>query len=420
MLARILHPSPQLCAFLEPLCGSLSKPQKTHLQELCDALLVCESEHTLAALQRLFVATTDVSNWADFLRSSPWQPNAVRAGLLPAQIAWAIEQGQKSCQAKEIYLNFDDSLGTKAEATWRLEVVDWHHDHAHSTPQQPRYKKAFCYVVCTLCIGTVVVTLEVRLYLRRRTLRALNRGRAPHERIRFQSKNTLVRAMLARIAPYLPPDWSVIVQFDSWYASHKLLKFVRRQQWQFTCGLKFNRKLNGARLDHLHLKEKHKWYTRVRVTNAKGEARCYYVRQRAGRLEQLPFDLCVLISKQHLGQKAPAYFASTRACKATAILQGYTGRWSCEVVNFYTKTQLGLEDFRCWSYEATDKYVVAVHLAWAYVERRFHAEKSAQLKCYGDLLRRHRDEHAVALLKAAVEMAQAGAPLDQVLQRFVH
>lgn len=420
MLKRILHPSPQLCSFLEPLCESLSQPQKTHLQELCDGILVCETDHTLAALQRLFVETTDPSNWADFLRISPWNPDALRAELLQTQIAWALAEGQKSCPVKEIYLNFDDSLGVKGDATWRLEVADWFHDHAHSTPQRPRYQKAFCYVACTMCVGAVTVTLDVRLYLRRRTLRALNRRRAPHARLRYQSKNNIVRAMLLRIAPYLPQDWAVIVQFDSWYASHKLLKFVRRQQWQFTCGLKFNRKLNGERLDHQHLKEKHKWHTRVRVTNAKGEERCYYVRQLDGRLEQLSFDLCVLISKRHLGQKAPAYFASTRDCKMTAILQGYTGRWSCEVVNFYTKTQLGLADFRCWSYAAADKYVVAVHLAWAYVERRFHTERGAQIKCYGDLIRRHRDEHSEALLKAAVEMAHAGAPPAAVLQRFVH
>lgn len=185
MLTRILHPSPPLCSFLEPLCGSLSKPQKAHLQELCDGILVCETDHTLAAMQRLFVDTTDQSNWADFLRISPWQPNAVRAELLKTQIAWAIEQGQKTNQAKEIYLNFDDSLGVKGDATWRLEIADWHHDHAHSTPQRPRYQKAFCYVAGTMCVGSVVVTLEVRLYLRRRTLRALNRSRAPHERIRY-------------------------------------------------------------------------------------------------------------------------------------------------------------------------------------------------------------------------------------------
>jgi hypothetical protein len=419
MLTRILQPSPALCAFLEPLSGSLSKPQRAHLQQLCDAVLVCETEHTLAAMQRLFVETTDPSNWADFLRISPWQADAVRAELLKSQIEWAIQHGQKSGQATEIYLNFDDSLGEKDDATWRLEALDWHHDHTHSTPKHPRYKKAFCYLACTICVREVILTLDVRLYLRARTVRMINRQRPPEERVRFRSKNTIVRQMLARIAPYLPPDWPVIVQFDSWYASKKLLKFVHRQQWQFTCGVRSNRKLNGIRLSEQHLKEKHKWHTRVRVTNAQKEERCYYVRQRAGRLEELAFDLRVLISKRHLGQKHPAYFASTRACKEQAILQGYTGRWSCEVVNFYLKVELGLSDFRLWRLEAVDRYVVAVHLAWAYVERRFVKERDAQLKCCGDLIRRHREEHAEALFKAAVEMARDGATLDQVLQRFL-
>ena len=93
MLARILHSSPKLCAFLDPLIESLSKPQRAHLQELCDAILVCETTHTLAAMQRLFVDTTDQSNWADFLRISPWNPNAVRTELLKAQIDSCIEHG---------------------------------------------------------------------------------------------------------------------------------------------------------------------------------------------------------------------------------------------------------------------------------------------------------------------------------------
>jgi DDE superfamily endonuclease len=249
MLPRILHSSPKLRAFLDPLIRNLSKPQRAHLQELCDAILVCESKHTLAAMQRLYVETTDPSNWADFLRISPWEPDGVRAELLKSQIDWAIEHGQKSGQPKEIYLNFDDSLGEKDDATWRLDVVDWHHDHTKSAPGNPRYKNAFCYLAGTMCVGEVVVTLDVRLYLRGRTVRALNRHREPDDRIRFRSKNTILRQMLQRIAPLLPPDWAVIVQFDSWYAAKKILKFVHRQKWQFTCGVKSNRKLNGSRLE---------------------------------------------------------------------------------------------------------------------------------------------------------------------------
>ena len=420
MLSRIVHNSPQLCSFLDSLIENLSQPQRQHLRDLCDAILVCEGEHTIARLQRQFVETTDASNWADFLRISPWDANGVRARLLPSQIEWACEQAEKSGQAKEVYLNIDDSLGEKDRATWRLEAVDFHHDHTESTPGKKRYKNGFCYLACTMCIGEIVVTLDVRLYLRARTVRAINRHRVPEERLHFRSKNTIARQMLQRIAPLLPPDWPVIVQFDSWYASKKILKFVHRQKWEITCGVKSNRKLNGVRLDQHHRQLRHKWHTRVSVATAEGEE-SYYVRQVDGRLEELPFDLCVLITKRRLGQNNPTYYASTRLdCKPQAILQGYVERWSCEVVNFYLKTQLGLSDFRLWSYEAVDKYVVAVHLAWAYVERRFVKERSGQIKCYGDLIRRHRDEHAEAWLKAAVEMAQEdGTTIDQVLQRFL-
>jgi hypothetical protein len=78
-----------------------------------------------------------------------------------------------------------------------------------------------------------------------------------------------------------------------------------------------------------------------------------------------------------------------------------------------------LSDFRVWRYEAVDRYLVAEQLAWAYVERRFVAERGPQIRCYGDLIRRHREEHAAAWLSAAVGMALEGATLTQVLQRFL-
>jgi hypothetical protein len=77
------------------LIESLSEPQRQHLRDFCDAILVCEGEHTIANLQRQFVDTTDPSNWADFLRIAPWEANAVRAELLESQINWVIEQAEK-------------------------------------------------------------------------------------------------------------------------------------------------------------------------------------------------------------------------------------------------------------------------------------------------------------------------------------
>jgi hypothetical protein len=92
MPTKIVHNSLQLCAFLNPLIGSLSAPQRQHLRDLCDALLVCEGERTLAALQRQFVETTDASNWAGLLRIGLWNAQRFRAELLEAQIFFAIER----------------------------------------------------------------------------------------------------------------------------------------------------------------------------------------------------------------------------------------------------------------------------------------------------------------------------------------
>jgi hypothetical protein len=164
----------------------------------------------------------------------------------------------------------------------------------------------------------------------------------------------------------------------------------------------------------------HKWYTRVRVTAADGQVTTYFVRDAVGRLSRVPFDVRVLFSKRHPRARSWAYFLSTDLARSVVeTLRGYGGRWSCEVVNFYVKTQLGLADFRVRSYEAVDHYVVVVHLAWAYVEERFVQERSAQIRCYGDLIRRHREEQARAWLTAALQEALTTGEIEPVLQRYL-
>src|SRR5262249_53841206 len=160
-------------------------------------------------------------------------------------------------------------------APWRLEVVDIHHNHTRSTPQQPRDIHGVCYLACTRRVGEVVATLDLRLSLRSRTVRASNRQREPEERLRFSRKNSIARAILKRIAPHLPEGWTVIVQFDSGYASNQSLKLIHRQKWPFTCGVRFNRNLEGRSLDTHPRKLKHKWHDRVSVSTAEGETRSF-------------------------------------------------------------------------------------------------------------------------------------------------
>src|SRR5215510_7621832 len=160
MLTRIVRPSPALQAFLQPLTAHLSQPQRQHLLELTDGLLVCEDRKTLAALQRQFLDTTDPANWADFLRTSPWSADLARDSLRRRHLAWLLDEAQRRGLPKVLFLNLDDSLGKKGRQTCRLEPVDWFHDHNESTPQRPRYHKAFCYLECTARVGDLTATLE--------------------------------------------------------------------------------------------------------------------------------------------------------------------------------------------------------------------------------------------------------------------
>lgn len=43
------------------------------------------------------------------------------------------------------------------------------------------YKNGFVYLFCTMCMGEMTVTLATELYLRARTVRAINRRRAAGE-----------------------------------------------------------------------------------------------------------------------------------------------------------------------------------------------------------------------------------------------
>jgi hypothetical protein len=420
MLTRIVHPAPALENFLDALHLPLSRPQRDHLLQLLDGLLVSEESKTLAALQRQFLDSTDPSNWADFLRISPWRAEEGRTALRRHQVQWLVAEAQRRGLPTVLYINLDDSLGEKDKQTSHLEPVDWFHDHSESTPRQPRYQKAFCYLECTLRAGDLTATAELRLYLRDKTVRRLNRHRSPERRLHFRSKFRLARAILESLKPWLPSGWTIYVQFDSWYASEGLLKYIHRQGWHAVCALKSNRKFSGQRLKQFGATLQHKWYTRVRVTAADGKTTTYHVRDAVGRLSDLPFDVRVMFSKRHPRARSWADFGSTDLARTVVeTLRGYGGRWSCEVVNFYTKTQLGLADFRVRSYEAVERYVVAVHLAWAYVEERLARERSAQIRCYGDVIRRHRDDHAEAWLRAAVEQAIHTGDIEAVLDRFL-
>jgi hypothetical protein len=321
-----------------------------------------------------------------------------------------------------LYVSLDDSLGEKDKGTRHLEAVEYHHDHTRSQGKKhPYYTNGTVHIEVRLQLGVRSYAYDWRLYLREKTVRGLNRHRAPEQRLRFRKKTSLARDMLAGLQQLFPAGFQVYVLFDSWYASNRLLKFCRRQGWHVICAIKSNRMLGDKKLSQWPHALRHQRYQRVQLSAADQRLRTYLVRTLRGKLTKLSFEVCVLISYRHHRDKRPKYFLCTDlALSAQQILPIYQKRWPIEVDNFYVKQHLGLADFRVQSYEATEKWFAVVFLALVFLQWRLnHAHAKEPWHSLADVVRQHRYEHARTLLETACQEAAKLSDYLPVLKRFL-
>jgi hypothetical protein len=258
MLTRILHSNPSLCNFVSQLDLKVSAPQLRHITNVADGLLVTDAPKTLAEIQRQFVSYVDPSNIADTFRIAPWTAADIREPLSRFAIQAALEHMEQLGQRRVLLINLDDSLAIKDPDTRHLQGVDWHYYHAHHRKKRYRHQNGLAYLTCNIVAGDWSFTFTVRLYLRKRTVRRINRHRPPERRVRFICKYRLARQILEDCRRLIPQDVVVYVQFDAWYASARLLKYIRRQGWHAICGVRSNRLLSGRRLDQRFLAQRHR------------------------------------------------------------------------------------------------------------------------------------------------------------------
>ena len=407
------------------MCGlhlRLSKPQWQHVVRLADALVVSASRHkTIARLSRLLVDAPASSHGADTLRISPWAAEAIRAPLRQLMVEDLVTYASQS-GPWTLYVSVDDSLGEKDTGTRHLEAVAYPHDHTKSQgPKKPAYPNGAVHVDVRLALGARSYAYDWRLSLRETTVRRLNRRRAPAQRRRFRKKTTLAHEMLATLRQMLPPGFQVYVLFDSGYASNRVLKCCRRQGWHVVCAMQSNRKLDGQKLSQGPQTRRHQRYQRVQLTATDQRQRTYLVRQRHGRLQRVPFAVCVLISQRHHRDTHPQYFLCTDlTLSAQNILRMDQKHWPIDVDNFSVTQHVGLADVRGQSYEAIAKWFAVVFLALGFVQWRLNYERAqAPWHSLADVVRHHRYEHARTLLETACQEAAQVSDYRSVLQRFL-
>ena len=424
ILKTIIRPSDALEQFLSQLDQPLSTPQQQHVLRIVEGVIVGSGRKTLSQLYAQWVDAPDASAVADFFRVSPWSESTLNQTLGKMSLADVIERVKREGRSPVVYVSIDDSTSTKDKDTHALEGVDWQHNHTASGRGSAKYNKGMVHVSCRVEIGTYSIPFTYRIYLREKTVRQLNRKRSPEERLRFKTKYQLTREMLKELKPLLPKAWRVYVLFDSWYASSKLIKFVRRQgrRWFSLGAIKPNRILDGKSLTQWNKDLKHKHYDSVELKTATGSKKTYLTRTIRGRLNDVGFDVCVVISKRHPRDSHPKYYLCTDTeVSAAKILKRYSKRWSIETDYWYLKQCLGLAEFRVQNHEAIHKWYSLVHLAlhFLYDQLRRSKESDDPFTSIAQVIEHHRQHQAQAVLMAACEQAIADGHTDGVVKRFI-
>ncbi|MDR7434566.1 MAG: transposase [Armatimonadota bacterium] len=421
MLPTILFTSPTMKSFLEELKLPLNRPQRRHLEEVVEGLLVTEGRKTLTALTRQLVEPRDIYAVADFFRQSPWDAELLRVPLLHHQMAMICALLATLPPSRRfLIISIDEYIAHKPRSSKHFEPVDWHADHTEHTAgvgtTGQRYAYGLPVVTCRVHVAGQAYTVNWRPYLRERTVRRLNRKRPPHARLHFRSKFSLAREMLAEIAPLLPPDCRIYIVFDSWYASKKLIRFCLHQGWHVICDLKPNRRLDGKPLHALAQTLRHQHYDRVTISATDGK-RTYYTRCLQGYLNGVPMLATVLQSRRSPADRRPKYLLCTDpTLSPREILTYYALRWGCEVDYLYLKTRLGLEDFRLRSVEAITKYWAVVFLALAFLQVR---KEKGGYRTLSDALAAHRQWHLHQFFKEVIRQALRHKSVPPMFTRFL-
>jgi hypothetical protein len=421
MLTAIVQHSQDLVAFIPALNIVLYQPQIRHLLQMVDALLTSNETKTISGLYRLLKGQPDPKSGADFLRESPWEPEGIGLPRKRFMVTKFLELANCLGVSFEIFVGIDDSLGKKGKATKHLEAVDYQHNHNESTRSKQAYTNGYVYVEVHVQIGPLGFLFDTRLYLREKTVRRLNRKRSPETRLHYRSKYALAREMLAELVGLLPQGHKIYVLFDSWYASKKLIKYCRRQQWHVICAIKSNRRINKVRVDQHNLALRHKPYQRITLeaVDPFRKPPRYYTRLLKGYLEDIAEPVHAIISKKRPGDKFPKYFLCTDlSLSVQRALRYYQKRWPVEVDNTYLKNALGLGDFRLQSFEATQKWFALVLLAINYLQYRMALAYSQNLPkaTLADFIRQHRLEHFQSLLRTVLQPFAQPQQIETCLQ----
>lgn len=342
MIPPMQQYSQQATKYLQRIAqGVLSKPQQYHLVKFVLALIVSNVRRTFTNQARLFGYDRDASCVTRFLTEAPWEALRLHKNN-QAQLTKMIARQS----AKEPIRLLIDDTATHKYGT-KMESLSRHYNDG-------KILWGHCKVTLFLCCGNLKVPYDSRLYITKRT--------AEEEWLPFYSKLELACEMLAGfIAPKGRP---VMVMFDSFYTSKKLLKYIHHERkWEFLARIECDRKVGWRGrpwvvADLAAQRPVHTWVP-LGLESHDYVGRKFTVGLWCG----IPGSLITACDPDE-SEKVHYYITNRRDLSAASVVRLYQRRWYIETYHRDVKQLLGLAHYQLRSRLGLLRYWLLVDVAY--------------------------------------------------------
>lgn len=307
-----------------------SKRQFTSLLFILNLLLASERKQLSCAEGK------SESAFSRFFGKYKWDPEAVNAVRI--QEHWdQVVAYMKKCHIPRLILRLilDDTVVPKSgKAFDRLGV--------HYCSTLDKTVRGHCFVVLYAVIGPFRFPVDYRWYL--------NEAYCPEAGMAFKTKPQLALEMLQAFRiPETVRGSAIELLVDGGYAEKEILDYAAEEGWHFYARLASNRLLEEIQFVGVGGKPYAKPLSQVKsgemVTPSYLGQKVKVVRQQRGKAARYLMTNCLTASNSKVRKRAKL-------------------RWEVEVFFRRSKQHLGFGDYRVRRWQAIDKYILSVWIAY--------------------------------------------------------
>ena len=416
--------------YMEMACDVFSLPQWKYFVTVLLGLLKCDETRTLSGVLRQVAVGRTLSGLSRFLQRAPWSMEALtvqrqkrfHALVAPEVVQAHAEQrarrprkrGRRRATVVTGYLSIDDSTCVQAYAR-HMEGQGWHYS---STDK--RTMPGHSLVQSVYCLLGRQLPLTPHMYRQKAV--------CEREDVPFQSKIDMAIREIETFDP--PPDTHTHVLVDSWYVAKQVWRAVRQRGWDFTGGLKSNRKLRitlaggervWLRVDQYAAALTSEDFQPVIWPSQEGGRQVYghLIRTRVKKLGTCQ----VLIVKPELDalpQHTRYWVTSRLQDTLEQVVAAAAMRWTIETLFADFKELMGADHYQVRSAQAILRFWALGLFLYQYLdEQRVHLQRElGRHVTMGETRSWVRQQHDDLLLAWIVHQAANGASTAQIRARL--